>query len=154
MNILIKKARIDDLADVATLFDSYRVFYKRPSDQASALAFIEERLSLGESTIFIASDESGESIGFTQLYPSFSSQTMQRTWILNDLYVKEGFRKRGVASKLIRSAADHCESTSAKGLMLCTQHSNLKAQALYEKMGFEPDDDYRWYFLTVNQPGH
>ncbi len=88
---------------VAPLFDQYRVFYRQPSDPALAQAFIAERVANRESVIFLALQD-GEPVGFTQLYPSFSSVSARRTWILNDLYVVPSCRGQGVGSALLERA--------------------------------------------------
>ena len=49
-----------------------------------------------ESVVFIAFDEINP-IGFVQLYPSFSSLSMKKSWVLNDLYVKKTGSKRALA---------------------------------------------------------
>jgi hypothetical protein len=52
------------------LSDAYRQFYGQLAAPELALHFIGERLVNDDSTIFIAV---GEALGFTRLYPSFSS---------------------------------------------------------------------------------
>ncbi|MHC8521194.1 GNAT family N-acetyltransferase [Rossellomorea sp. H39__3] len=89
----IKKATLSDLESIAHLFNEYRIFYKRPSNTEGAKTFIQERLTTGDSVIFLAGDDQGV-IGFTQLYPTFTSIGMKRAWILNDLYVSEDARGR------------------------------------------------------------
>jgi len=81
-SIITSRATLDDLDGLAALFDAYRVFYRQAADRALARAFIEERLQRGESVIFIARDAAGEAVGFTQLYPAFSSVSARRIWIL------------------------------------------------------------------------
>ncbi len=147
--IIVTKAEQKDLDDLVRLFDLYRVFYEQESDFTSAYTFISERLYQNDSVIFIARDSESVAVGFTQLYPTFSSQSMQRMWILNDLFVQEESRKAGVASELLDRAKAFSQSESAKGLMLCTKHTNLKAQALYKKQGFEPLNDFQWHFLAT-----
>ena len=49
--------------------------------------------------VFMAFEE-GNPVGFVQLYPSFSSVSMVRSWVLNDLYVKESARKKGFGEEL------------------------------------------------------
>lgn len=149
MNIIVKIALSKDLADVANLFDYYRVFYKNSSDPEAARIFISERMRNNDSAIFIARSDSGEALGFTQLYPSFSSQSMQRMWILNDLYVAESHRQKGIANRLLEAARDFSERGSAKGLMLCTQVTNRTAQSLYLKFGFTKLNEFEWYFLKT-----
>ena len=150
MKLSIIRADITDSKDIAILFDLYRIFYGQASDKAGALSFIKERLAGNESVIFLAKNQERASMGFTQLYLTFSSQSMQKLWVLNDLYVHEGFRNMGVASELIRAAKDHASQSQSKGLLLCTQHSNSKAQNLYKKVGFRPLDDYQWHFLAAD----
>ena len=145
----ISLASLDDLDELAVLFDAYRVFYKNPSDTLGAKDFLRDRLDLQESIIYIARNEKQEALGFTQLYPIFSSQSMQRSWLLNDLYVAESCRRQGIAEALLNEARALSSREGAKGLMLCTQYSNTKAQALYEKFGFKPLDDFKWYFLAT-----
>ena len=93
--ITIRQAVLDDLDDIVPLFDAYRQFYKRESDLDAARAFLDDRLQRRESVVFLAFD--GEAaVGFTQLYPSFSSVSMAPIQILNDLYVDPSARKYGV----------------------------------------------------------
>jgi len=73
---------------IVGLIDAYRQFYKQSSDVASAYEFLKERFSHGESVIFLAF-EGDQALGFTQLYPSFSSVSMARVFILNDLFVAQ-----------------------------------------------------------------
>jgi hypothetical protein len=68
----IRTATEADLEQIAVLFDQYRQFYQQPPDLAAARSFISERLRLGDSKIFQALSE-GRAVGFTQLYPAFSS---------------------------------------------------------------------------------
>ncbi len=136
------------LEDLATLFDGYRVFYKQPSDVARAREFISERIVRGESVIFLAVGERGSerrALGFAQLFPSFSSVSTKRLWILNDLFVAPDGRRHGVARMLMERSRAHAESTGAKGLILETAADNLPAQALYESLGWKRDTEYYRY---------
>lgn len=143
------RATLDDLDALATLFDGYRVFYRQPSDPALARAFIEERLRLDESVIFIARDGSKEALGFTQLYPMFSSVAARRIWVLNDLFVASGARKRGVARALMDRARDFATEKGALRLILETAEDNHAAQALYESLGYVRESGERHYSLEL-----
>lgn len=92
------------------------MFYKQKSDIESARSFIAERLSRGDSVIFLARDESNQPVGFTQLYPTFPSQSMQRMWILNDLYVSDSHREAGVGGSLPGAAKRFSAENESKGL--------------------------------------
>lgn len=130
----IKKATINDLESLTELFDLYRVFYEQLSDVQSAREFLKARLMNEESVVFLAIEGSNP-VGFVQLYPTFSSVSMMRSWVLNDLYVKEQFRGKGAGEKLIHKAIQFAKERGAKGIMLETGKENYNAQRLYEKIG-------------------
>jgi hypothetical protein len=94
--ITVRQAVLSDLEALAPLFDSYRQFYGRASDLSAATAFLSARFNHNESVLFIA-HEGDKTVGFTQLYPSFSSVSMARILVLNDLFVDEHARRKGVA---------------------------------------------------------
>jgi GNAT superfamily N-acetyltransferase len=131
-----------DLA--APLFDAYRQFYGQSPDLAGARRFLAERLGRGESVIF-AAVEDGRALGFTQLYPSFSSVSMGSIWILNDLFVAAEARHRGVGARLLRAARDHALHTGAVRLELATAVTNTTAQALYERDGWRKNTEFLHY---------
>lgn len=143
----VVRAQIEHLDRLAELFDGYRVFYKQPTDVEKARAFLKERIENDESVIFTVETEDGQLLGFTQLYPLFSSVSAQRTWLLNDLFVAKHARRKGVAQMLMEAARVFAVDTGAKGLSLETGTDNTDAQALYEKLGYEKQDGTYWYFL-------
>ena len=138
------RAELDDLETLVPLFDAYRQFYRRPADPTGARAFLAERLKRDESVIFLAIVDGGPA-GFTQLYPSFSSVTMQRLWVLNDLFVAPTARRSGAGRALLDRAERWARETGAKGLTLSTELTNATAQALYESAGWTKDDEFVHY---------
>ncbi|MFD1136612.1 GNAT family N-acetyltransferase [Paenibacillus urinalis] len=144
------QATIHDLDDLVPLFDSYRVFYGQSSNSEGARAFLFNRFNHAESVIFIARAVSdGQAAGFAQLYPTFSSISMQRSWVLNDLYVMEAHRREGIADLLLQQVREFATTTQAKGIALSTAPDNKAARTLYEKHGYVIDDEYYSYFLTL-----
>ena len=144
----VHTATLADLEDLVTLFDAYRVWYRKPSDVAAARAFLQARLANQESVIFLAKDHD-QAAGFVQLYPSFTSLGMKRLWVLNDLYVAPEFRKQGVGTALLERAQKLGQETDASSLMLETEVNNHSAKALYEKLGFEKSTEYEVYYLGL-----
>jgi GNAT superfamily N-acetyltransferase len=146
MEILL--ACTEHLEEVSQLFDRYRIFYQQPADLDAARIFMGERLQKGDSQILVAINKK-QSIGFTQLYPSFSSVSMKPIWILNDLFVVESDRQQGVAKLLIGAAVDLTRESGAVRLALSTQITNTAAQSLYESLGFSKDQDFYHYALSL-----
>ncbi|MEK0363105.1 GNAT family N-acetyltransferase [Pseudomonas sp. CBC3] len=147
----ILRAEHADVGGVSRLFDAYRMFYGQPSNLELARNFIAERIRNDESVIFYARDTAESYIGFTQLYPVFSSISARRSWILNDLYVAESARGRGVGRMLMNRAREHAIATGATGVSLETAKANAGAQRLYESLGYARDDEFYSYFLDLSE---
>ena len=139
--MIIRRAKKKDLEKLSVLFDKYRIFYKQQPDIENARSFLKKRMKRKESVIFVA-EERKELIGFTQLFPIFSSVSMKRTWLLNDLYVNEKARGIGAATKLLNAARDFGKETDSKWLLLETAADNFAAQKLYEKNGWIRETDF------------
>lgn len=150
--VRIVPVTIDYLDALVPLFDDYRQFYGQKSDIGSARAFLKERLSLNESVIFIALYEDTP-IGFTQLFPSFSSVSMQRLWILNDLYVCPAWRGRRIGERLLEAVSELARVSRAKGIQLETAIDNVSAQRLYERYGYKRDTVFQHYAWTTPANG-
>ncbi|WP_166926347.1 GNAT family N-acetyltransferase [Flavobacterium poyangense] len=141
----IRKATIEDLKLAVALFDQYRVFYENESDKEKAEKFISERLQLNDSQIFVAETNNQDLVGFVQLYPLFSSTRMKRLWLLNDLFVANEYRGKGISKQLIDISKELCKQTNACGLLLETAKTNVVGNALYPKVGFSLDNDHNYY---------
>ena len=150
MAVQIVEATAADLEAAARLFDAYRVFYREPSDIAAARAFIGERFEQRDAVIFLARDGE-EAVGFVQLYPSLSSVSMRRIWILNDLFVAPSARRGGVGRRLMDRARDFARASGALRIELTTERANTTAQALYAACGYARDDVFYKYILTVDR---
>jgi len=144
----VVRANSEHISEVANLFDQYRMFYKQESNLNGAIDFITERINNKDSVIFLVKEEN-QSLGFTQLYPSFSSVSMKKLWVLNDLYVTETARQKGVAQLLLNTAKIFATESKAKALDLQTAIDNKSAQALYEKNGYQVDKEFLSYSLNL-----
>jgi GNAT superfamily N-acetyltransferase len=141
----IRKATENDIDQLAQLFDNYRIFYKKESDLTGAELFLSERIQNKESEIFVAQNNDNELVGFIQLYPIFSSTRMKKLWLLNDLFVSEHYRGKGISVLLINEAKNLCKRSNACGLILETEKSNEIGNNLYPKTGFSLDLEHNYY---------
>jgi len=147
--IAVRQATLSDLDALAPLFDGYRQFYGRDSDVAAARAFLLERFNHGESVVFLAY-QGQTPVGFTQLYPSFSSVSMARVFVLNDLFVHASARCMGVGARLMAAATEYARTVGAIRLTLFTATSNATAKSLYEAAGWKRDESFYVYNLAVS----
>lgn len=147
-NMTVRQAVVSDLDALVSLFDNYRQFYGRTSDAQAAKAFLLNRFNHGESVLFIVL-EADMPIGFSQLYPSFSSVSLARTFVLNDLFVLEQHRRKGGAAKLISAACEFAKTVGAVRLSLSTAITNEAAQALYKSLGWMRDEQFYAYHFSI-----
>jgi len=149
MEIETRKIYNSEYKIVSEMFNKYRIFYKQPSDIVLAENYLKERLEQNEAHIFIAFLKSDLTpIGFTLLYPKFSSVSAKKNWHLGDLYVEREFRKQGIGEKLLQTAINFSREKNARFVSLNTAFDNHTAQKLYENFGFlkkEPTPGYFYY---------
>ncbi len=144
----IIRANITHLDDIVMLFDGYRQFYHAESNLEATKLFIGQRLELQDSVILMAVNDNNP-LGFVQLYPSFSSVSMRRIWVLNDLFVHPTARKRGVGRFLLEQAKQFGINHHALRLELATEITNTTAQSLYESLGWKRDEVFYSYTLPL-----
>jgi GNAT superfamily N-acetyltransferase len=151
--ITIVRATRDHLDALVPLFEGYRAFYGHSPAPEQAREFLAERLTSGDTLIFLASLEQpgGRTVqaGFTHLFPSFTTGAMRCIWILNDLFVAPEARRFGVGRRLLVRARDFGRDTGAARLTLETQVINRSAQALYESLGWVRDTEFYMYTLAL-----
>jgi ribosomal protein S18 acetylase RimI-like enzyme len=147
----IIQATLEHLDLLAPLFVKYREFYGSLPYPDSSRAFLEKRLRRKESVIYLAlADDDDKLMGFCQLYPSFSSLSLKRVWILNDIYVAEDARRQLVADHLIRTAKKMAKETNAVRMRVSTSSNNKVAQKTYESIGFKEDTEFKNYVLPIS----
>lgn len=146
-----RRADAGDLDRLVELFDGYRGFYGQPSQPELCREFLRARIERSESAIFLAHDTDGQALGFTQLYPGFSSVRLRPVWLLNDLYVHPHARGRGAGVALLDAARGHARATAATYLILETGAENTYAQGVYERYGYaRMDPGQRFYQLDLD----
>jgi ribosomal protein S18 acetylase RimI-like enzyme len=143
-----RHATPDDLDALAPLFDAYRRFYEQPGDIALAGAYLHARMERGESTILVA-EADARLLGFCQLYPTWCSVAAARIFVLYDLFVDDGVRRAGIGRALMLAAQAFGRAAGAVRLDLSTARTNARAQALYESLGWQRDDTYLVYSLSL-----
>lgn len=149
--IVVERIDASDVDALLPLFLDYLRFYERPIDASAARAFLRARLQKEESVVFLARVDDN-TIGFVQLYPAFASLALAPSWILNDLYVDAGARGRGAARALMLAARELALNNGAAEIFLQTARDNAPAQALYEDLGYQRDDAFLVYTLSLPRP--
>ena len=133
----IARVGTDDLDDLLPLVRAYCDFYEvSPSDEdlievSRALIADPER----EGLQLIAREAGGDAVGFATIYWSWSTSDAARIGVMNDLFVIERARGRGIAEALIEACRDESGCRGARRLSWQTAPDNLRAQAVYDRVG-------------------
>ena len=147
--LMVRIAKLDDLKQVAVLFNEYRKFYEQPHDLDLAESFIQSRLTEHDSVILIATDHAQKTVGFCQLYPSLCSVIAAPIYVLYDLFVDANARKSGAGKLLMLAAHQHAKDHGFSRLDLSTAKTNLAAQSLYESLGWKRDEEFYTYNKVI-----
>lgn len=147
--IVTRQANIDDVEQVARLFNDYRQFYEQADDIKLAREFVESRLNQHDSVILVAENQAQQIVGFCQLYPAFCSILALPIYVLYDLFVAPSVRKIGAGRTLMIAAQMHAKNNGYARLDLTTAKNNHIAQALYESLGWERDNVFYAYSKVI-----
>lgn len=146
----IVQATLEHLDLLTPLFIKYREFYGELPFPDSSRKFLETRLKRKESVIYLAlADDEDKLLGYCQLFPSYSSLSLKRVWILNDIFVAEDARRMLVADRLLQTAKQMAKETNAVRMRVATSVDNEVAHKVYESIGFREDTKFKNYILEL-----
>ena len=126
-------------SDRESVMDMMRTFYASPAVLTNGsdeifVADIEECVSdspYAEGYVF---EDSGETIGYAMLAKSYSTEYGKRCIWIEDIYIKEGYRGKGIGSEFFRFLE---ESYPDVLFRLEAEEENERAIHVYKKSGFE-----------------
>ena len=112
------------------------------SDSGRASGFTAERFrgdGFGEDRAFeTLVAESGDGLlGYAIFYPGYDTDSASRGIYLADLYVREGFRRRGVGRALVQGLAAHGQSRGACWMFWSVRKRNRRARRFYRALAPE-----------------
>jgi ribosomal protein S18 acetylase RimI-like enzyme len=156
VSVDVRPATDDDVDAVVDLFRQYLRFYDQEVPDAEARAYLTARRDAGDCVLLVAvlrpdgaepdgSTAGEEVVGFTQSYPTWSSVSLSRSWVLNDLFVSPDVRGTGAARALVRETCRRAKEAGAIRVSLATAWDNVAAQGLYESEGFVRDQHFHHY---------
>jgi len=128
------------------LWQAYLSFYEHPlPDEISDLTFARALEPSSGVELCLAMMD-GMAVGFVICVYHPSSWSRNGYCYLEDLYVDEGARGRGVGRALIEAVADAARTRGCERLYWVTQEGNATARALYDRLATKND------FVTYVKP--
>jgi GNAT superfamily N-acetyltransferase len=135
-----------DIAPVVTgefeqllpLIAAYQRFYEvEDVDDDRNRAFFRRFLGPSEDGLLLGARSDGRLAGYACLYWHFSSLEACESVLMNDLYVHDSMRGRGVGRALIEAAATVAREREVPFVEWSTAPDNETAQRLYDSTGAE-----------------
>jgi GNAT superfamily N-acetyltransferase len=118
------------------LIAAYQRFYEVAEiDTERNRAFFRRFLAPSEEGMLLGAREGGAIVGYACLFWHFSSLAAAESVLMNDLFVSEAARGRGVGRALIEASAAIARERGAAHLEWATAPDNLTAQRLYDSTG-------------------
>ena len=137
-----------DLDELLPLMRAYCDFYETAPTDAALLDLSRALIAdpEHEGVQLIACDGDSRAVGFATVFWSWDTTEGARIGIMNDLYVAPVARGAGLADRLIAACVERCSARGASRLEWQTAPENLRAQAVYDRVGGEREP---WVVYTL-----
>jgi GNAT superfamily N-acetyltransferase len=130
----VRPIRAEEMDQVLPLIAGYQTFYGAKPDTERNRLFFSRFLHPSEEGLLLGAWVDGKLVGFATLYWFFSSTKAADSVLMNDLFVQEGIRGKGIGRALIQSALDEARRRGAAHLEWFTAPDNATAQRLYDSV--------------------
>ncbi|MEP6583371.1 MAG: GNAT family N-acetyltransferase [Ginsengibacter sp.] len=137
MNVTIRKAKPEDFFAVLELNKEFSVFQKTPEKVSITLEQMKSDANLFQC--FIAENDACDIVGFASFFFAYYSWTGKALY-LDDLYVKEAYRKHKVGSDLLNTIIGHAKKENCTKMRWQVSRWNNNAIEFYKKMGAEIEE--------------
>jgi len=132
MNIHIRKATEEDLTTLFALIKEFADYLGKSSKVKTSIEDFKRNKDLFHC--FLSETDEGDIAGYAFFYFVFHTWTGKAIY-LDDLYVKEEYRRCSVGTKLVLALMDFAKENSCKNLHWEVLEWNDKAIAFYKKLG-------------------
>ena len=148
MNYDIRKATEEDFPAILSLIRELAKFEKAPEKVTNSVEQMKSEKELFQC--FVAESESGETIGMALYFFAYY------TWVgkslyLDDLYVKESFRKNKVGTALLKKIFEVANTEGCNRVRWQVLNWNSSAIQMYINSGAEIDDE--WLNCSFDKEG-
>ncbi len=139
MNINIRRAREEDFPEVLLLIKELAAFEKSSEKVTNSIELMKKEKDLFHC--FVAETETKEIVGMALYFFAYY------TWVgkslyLEDIYVKESFRKHKIGTALLRRIFEVAREENCKRVRWQVLNWNQSAIQMYKKSGAEIDDEW------------
>jgi GNAT superfamily N-acetyltransferase len=149
MNEIIRRATPQDTADITDMIHALAEF-ERAADQCTVTETQLSAALFGDSPTVQGhvAQVQGENAAMALWFVNFSTWDGVAGIYLEDLFVRPGFRRRGIARALLAALAGECFDNGYTRLSWAVLNWNTDAIALYDGIGGQPQRGWTTYRLS------
>jgi len=153
MEIIIRNATESDCKLILTMIKELATYHRNPGK-----VVIDEKVLLedgfGETPCFFSviaevKEDNGviKPVGFALCYDTYSTW-VGKTFYVEDIYVREAYRKKGVGCKLMKRVTQYALQKGAKRMGWSALNWNTSSIEFYKKLGGEMSEEWRTFSFT------
>jgi len=140
MDAVFRVAGPNDLEGLLPFVREFWVIERLPFVEAAVRRALAGILANPDYGRVLAIELESRPIGYCVLTFGYSLEHLGRDAFIDELYVREAHRDRGIGSRAVEHAAELCARLGVGALHLEVDHVNPRARALYERRGFVAHD--------------
>ncbi len=141
-DIIIRAGTEKDLPDVLDMIVELAIFEKEESAVENTIEMLREN-GFGEQPVYhlLIAERAGKTLGMAMYYYCHSSWKGKMLY-LDDLVVREAYRREGLGTLLIKKLFKVGEQNKVKGIKWEVLDWNTPAVNLYKKIGMRIEDQW------------
>ena len=154
--VTLRPAKRGDMATVAAMAVEFNALLaamdgSEPSLEVAATEAKLLRAGFGAEPLFssILAEAKGEAVGYAIYSLAFWADSMKGMVLLTDLFVREGWRSRGIGREIIDRLAEIGRDADCEMLMWTVWTENPAARRFYERLGARAMDEERLMALEI-----
>jgi GNAT superfamily N-acetyltransferase len=145
----IRRAAPQDSADIAAMIHALAEFERAPDQCTVTEKQISTALFNSSPTVHAhVADVNGTVAAMALWFLNFSTWDGVAGIYVEDLFVRPGFRRRGLARGLLAALAGECLDNGYTRLSWAVLNWNSDAIALYDEIGGQPQREWTTYRLS------
>ena len=138
----------DAVAELASLFELYRIHYEQSPAPAATRAWVGEMARSG-ALEFYGAYRGRRMVGFAAIHQVPASLGLGRFWQLRDLFADAASRRQGIARQLVQTVQQAPGAACAQRLSMQSEPDHAAALALYRQCGFTINADLATLSLNI-----
>ena len=140
--VAVRLAEPSDRDALLELIAAYHAFEQIPHDPAATARAIAPLLDHDDAGRIWLIEEGGQTVGYVALCFGYSIEFGGRDAFVDEMFLVEAARGRGLGKSALDRVADAARGLGVKALHLEVARDNIRAQRLYDRLGFALRDRY------------